>query len=67
MNIRQNSELREQLATANQLPQFHSVVDKVKGKYEPYHTGQATYEPEEMEMAGAADEVSGRIFALDCI
>lgn len=65
MNIRQNSELREQLATANQLSQFHSVVDKVKAKYEQYHTGQATYEPEEMEMAAATEEVSGRILSFD--
>lgn len=55
MNIRQNSGLREQLATANQLVQFHSVVAKVKDKYEVYHTGSVTYEPEEMELNMCAD------------
>lgn len=57
MNIRQNSELREQLATANQLAQFHSVVAKVQAKYEPYHAGNVTYEQEEVELAGATEEV----------
>lgn len=60
MNIRSNSQLREQLATGNQLTQFHAVVAKVQEKYEPYHTGMAKYEPEEMELnmsAGGIEEV----------
>jgi len=60
MNIKQNSELREQLATANQLEQFYCVVAKIKDKYEAYHTGSVNYEPEEMELnmsAEASDEV----------
>lgn len=55
MNIKQNSELREQLATANQLEQFHCVVGKVKEKYEAYHTGSVNYEPEEMELNMSAE------------
>ncbi|KAH8413351.1 hypothetical protein KR009_010184 [Drosophila setifemur] len=51
MNIRQNSELRDTLATANQLVQFHSVVAKVQSKYEPYHKGEVPYEDEEMDAA----------------
>ncbi|EDW03979.1 tRNA-dihydrouridine(16/17) synthase [NAD(P)(+)]-like [Drosophila grimshawi] len=50
MNIRENSEMREQLATANQLQQFHSVVRRVQAKYEPYQQGELDYEPEEMEL-----------------
>ncbi|KAM8717068.1 hypothetical protein ACLKA7_003866 [Drosophila subpalustris] len=57
MNIKQNSELREQLATANQLEQFHSVVAKVKDKYEAYHTGSVAYEPEEMVLNEGREEL----------
>ncbi|XP_030384345.1 tRNA-dihydrouridine(16/17) synthase [NAD(P)(+)]-like [Scaptodrosophila lebanonensis] len=49
MNIRQNAELREQLATANQLEQFRGVVAKIKNKYEPYQKGDAIYTMEEMD------------------
>ncbi|XP_060651500.1 tRNA-dihydrouridine(16/17) synthase [NAD(P)(+)]-like [Drosophila nasuta] len=55
MNVKQNSELREQLATANQLEQFQSVVAKIRDKYEPYQSGKVTYEPEEMEINMSAD------------
>ncbi|XP_023175428.1 tRNA-dihydrouridine(16/17) synthase [NAD(P)(+)]-like isoform X3 [Drosophila hydei] len=55
MNIRSNAQLREQLATGNQLTQFHAVVAKVQEKYEPYHTGVTKYEPEEMEVNMSAD------------
>lgn len=59
MNIRQNSELREILATANQLVQFNDVVQRVKAKYEPYHKGELPYEPEEMDATvGAAVRTS---------
>ncbi|EDW80232.1 uncharacterized protein Dwil_GK21069 [Drosophila willistoni] len=49
MNINQNAELREQLATGNQMEQFHQVVDKVQSKYEPYQKGELIYTPEETE------------------
>ncbi|ALC38542.1 CG3645, partial [Drosophila busckii] len=58
MNIRQNSELREQLATSNQLEQFLSIVAKVQEKYEPYHSGAATYTEEEMDMTNGAPALS---------
>ncbi|KAH8260267.1 hypothetical protein KR026_008554 [Drosophila bipectinata] len=57
MNIRQNSELRETLATANQLVQFNSVVEKVKAKYEPYQKGELPYEPEEMDATVGAEKL----------
>nr|XP_016938976.1 tRNA-dihydrouridine(16/17) synthase [NAD(P)(+)]-like isoform X1 [Drosophila suzukii] len=55
MNIRQNSELRQYLATANQLVQFQTVVQQVQAKYEPFHKGEVPYELEEMA-AGSEEE-----------
>ncbi|KAM7355478.1 dihydrouridine synthase 1 [Cochliomyia hominivorax] len=49
MNLRPNSELREELAVANDLQKFRDVVQKIKTKYEPYHEGQEPYEMEEMD------------------
>jgi len=57
MNIRQNSELRQYLATANQLVQFQAVVQQVRAKYEPFHKGEVPYEPEQMA-AGSEEDVS---------
>ncbi|XP_017152427.2 tRNA-dihydrouridine(16/17) synthase [NAD(P)(+)]-like [Drosophila miranda] len=57
MNIRQNSELRDTLATSNQLVQFQAVVDKVQAKYEPYHMKEVVYVPEEMDAAISTDKL----------
>ncbi|BFF94673.1 tRNA-dihydrouridine(16/17) synthase [Drosophila madeirensis] len=57
MNIRQNSELRDTLATSNQLEQFQAVVDKVQAKYEPYHRGEVVYVPEEMDATISTDKL----------
>lgn len=66
MNIRSNAQLREQLATGNQLTQFHAVVAKVQEKYEPYHTGVTKYEPEEMEVNMSADGGEEVSVAIAC-
>ncbi|EDV57200.1 tRNA-dihydrouridine(16/17) synthase [NAD(P)(+)]-like [Drosophila erecta] len=55
MNIRQNSELRQYLATANQLVQFQTVVQQVRAKYEPFHKGEVPYEPEQMAAGSEED------------
>ncbi|XP_017046183.1 tRNA-dihydrouridine(16/17) synthase [NAD(P)(+)]-like [Drosophila ficusphila] len=55
MNLRPNSELRERLATANQLAQFQAVVQKVQAKYEPFHKGEVPYVPEEMADGSGED------------
>ncbi|XP_037957616.1 tRNA-dihydrouridine(16/17) synthase [NAD(P)(+)]-like isoform X2 [Teleopsis dalmanni] len=49
MNLRPNSDLREELALANQIEQFRNVVSKIQKKYECYHNGEQTYEQEEMD------------------
>lgn len=49
MNLKPNSELREELAVANDLQKFRDVVKKIQAKYEPYHEGQQPYEMEEVD------------------
>ncbi|XP_020800768.1 tRNA-dihydrouridine(16/17) synthase [NAD(P)(+)]-like [Drosophila serrata] len=61
MNISQNSELRETLATANQLKQFQTVVEAVKAKYEPYQRGEIPYEPEAMDVNISAGSDEDRL------
>ncbi|KAH8352402.1 hypothetical protein KR084_003946 [Drosophila pseudotakahashii] len=55
MNIRNNSELRQFLATANQLEQFQAVVQQVQAKYEPFHKNELPYEPEEWAAGSEED------------
>ncbi|CAD6998895.1 unnamed protein product [Ceratitis capitata] len=49
MNLRPNTELREELAVSNKLDHFRIVVEKIKCKYEPYHEGMAVYDAEEVD------------------
>ena len=56
MNIRRNAELREEMAISNKLHQFREVVQKIKAKYEPYHTGALKYDAEEMDPSVAQIE-----------
>ncbi|KAI8034933.1 tRNA-dihydrouridine(16/17) synthase [NAD(P)(+)]-like [Drosophila gunungcola] len=57
MNIRQNAGLRQNLATANQLVQFQTVVQEIQAKYEPFHKGEVPYEPEEMAAGSEEDKL----------
>lgn len=38
--MEKNENLREELAVANHLDKFKSVVEKIQQKYEPYHRGE---------------------------
>lgn len=58
MNLRPNSDLREELAVANNLDKFRIVVEKIRGKYEPYHHGVKVYNPEEVDPSVMQEELA---------
>ncbi|XP_075159478.1 dihydrouridine synthase 1 [Haematobia irritans] len=58
MNLKPNSELREELAVANNIEKFRDVVNKIQNKYEPYHEGQQVYEAEELDPSVVQEELA---------
>ncbi|XP_031623253.1 tRNA-dihydrouridine(16/17) synthase [NAD(P)(+)]-like [Contarinia nasturtii] len=45
--LKQNQETRDEVATAQTIAQFRSIVNRLKAIFEPYHTGQAVWTKED--------------------
>lgn len=43
LGLKQNNEIREEVASAQSLEQFRHCVDRLKAKFEPYHNGEKVW------------------------
>lgn len=43
LGLKENQEIRDEVATAQDFEQFRSCVNRLKAKFEPYHLGQSVY------------------------
>lgn len=43
MGLKENNEIREEVASAQSLEQFRHCIDKLKAEFEPYHNGKKVW------------------------